>query len=198
MQIAAKKTSRNCVAWGWNRTLPLFQGLDVFGWICQETIHSPAPSHSLQPDSLPPHIKCQESHLPSTPCALQIFYLVFLFSAPPNQLKTPKRALMSFLCPAPRHSGFKRWIFKRKFSSISKQSSSVRTHWMYQEKVHIKKILRPKTLVFGQIPPASGDPRISLWPAYELLNSAVHHFPQRLPRMAGLGDHRALNPRWTY
>lgn len=63
---------------------------------------------------------------------------------------------------------------------------------MYQEKVHIKKILRPKTLVFGQIPPASGDPRISLWPAYELLNSAVHHFPQRLPRMAGLGDHRAL------
>ena len=95
MQIAAKKTSRNCVAWGWNRTLPLFQGLDVFGWICQETIHSPAPSHSLQPDSLPPHIKCQESHLPSTPCALQIFYLVFLFSAPPNQLKTPKGALMS-------------------------------------------------------------------------------------------------------
>ena len=95
MQKSAKKTSRNCVTWGWNSTFPLSQGLDVFGWICQEPIHSPAPSHSLQPDSIPPHVKCQEYHLPSTLCTVQIFYLVFPFSAPPNQLKTPKGALMS-------------------------------------------------------------------------------------------------------
>lgn len=160
------------------------QGLDVFGGICQEPIHSPAPSHSLQPDSIPPHVKCQESHLPSTLCALQIFYLVFPFSAPPNQLKTPKGALMS-VTNRTCHS----WVLpqdtlvlrdeslKGKFPIFLNQISSIRTHWMYQEKVHIKKILRPKTLVFGQIPPVSGDPRISLWPSYELLTSVLHHFP---------------------